>query len=129
MSDAQQPEVGSIGWIDLTVPNAEELRAFYADVTGWTAQPVGMGEYNDFSMCAPGSGTPIAGVCHARGSNQGLPAQWLIYVTVADLDRGVERCIDLGGTLLREPTPMGSMGRYCVIQDPAGAVAALFEPA
>jgi predicted enzyme related to lactoylglutathione lyase len=28
--------VGTIGWIDLTVPDAKSLRDFYSAVTGWT---------------------------------------------------------------------------------------------
>ena len=28
----------------------------------------------------------MTGICHARGSNAELPAGWLIYITVADVD-------------------------------------------
>ena len=129
MSAGEKPEVGSIGWIDLTVPNAEEVRDFYAAVTGWKSEPVGMGEYDDFNMCAPASGTPTAGVCHARGNNEGLPPTWMIYINVADVDASVAACREKGGEVVREITPMGDMGRYCVVRDPGGAVAALFEPA
>jgi predicted enzyme related to lactoylglutathione lyase len=40
----------------------------------------------------------------------------------------VKRCKDLGGTIVIEPRPMGAQGTFCVIKDPAGAVAALFSP-
>ena len=30
MSESQSPEIGSIGWIDLTVPDAESTRDFYS---------------------------------------------------------------------------------------------------
>lgn len=125
MSDA--PEVGSIGWIDLTVEDAPKLRDFYSQVTGWKAEDVGMGDYNDFNMTAPGSGEAKAGICHARGGNAGLPAQWMIYIIVADLDQSIASCEDLGGKVIAGPKTMGGMGRYCVIEDPAGAVSALFE--
>ena len=74
------------------------------------------------------SGSAVAGVCHARGTNAGLPPQWLIYITVDDLDGRVQRCVELGGRVLMPPKGMGGQGRYCVIQDPAGAAAALYEP-
>lgn len=128
MSDHDKPEVGSIGWIDLTIPNAEEIRDFYHQVAGLRSEPVDMGGYSDFTMCSPASGEPRAGVCHARGVNADLPPQWLIYVIVEDLDRSVARCRELGGTVVAAPRDMGGEGRYCVIEDPAGAVAALFEP-
>jgi uncharacterized protein len=128
MSEAERPAVGTINWTDLTVPNAEEVRDFYAEVVGWKPEPLSMGDYSDFVMATPESGTPVAGVCHARGTNAGLPAQWLVYITVEDVDRSAARCIELGGKVLAGPKGTGDKGRYCVIQDPAGAVAALYAP-
>lgn len=129
MSETGKPEIGSIGWVDLTVENADQVRDFYKEVVGWGTTPVGMGEYSDYCMDQPGDGRSVAGVCHARGTNAGLPAQWLIYITVEDLDRSMSRCQERGGQVIAGPKGMGPQGRYCVIQDPAGAVAALFEPA
>ena len=126
MTETTNPEIGSIGWIDLTVEDAPRIRDFYASVTGWLHSPVSMGDYDDFNMSSPGSNEPKAGICHARGGNAGLPPQWLIYITVADVDGSAARCEELGGSILLAPKDMGKMGRYCVIRDPAGAVAALF---
>ena len=119
---------GKIGWIDLTVSNAEGVRDFYQSVTGWTPSGVDMGGYRDFCMHPPGESQPVAGICHARGPNADLPPVWLVYITVDDLDESVRRCESLGGKVRVAVRSMGSMGRYCVIEDPAGAVAALFEP-
>lgn len=128
MSEKQTPEIGSITWCDLTVPNAEEVKDFYAKVVGWKPDALSMGDYNDFTMNAPDSGKVAAGVCHAKGSNAKLPPQWLIYITVADVDESAASCINLGGKVIVEPKDMKGYGRYCVIQDPAGAVCALFKP-
>ena len=43
MSDTSRPPVGSIGWIDLTIPDAERIRDFYAAVAGWKPEPESMG--------------------------------------------------------------------------------------
>ena len=122
MSDPKS--VGHIAWQDLTVGNADEIRKFYCEVVGWKSEPHSMGEYDDFVMNAPDSGHAISGICHARGSNAGLPPQWLIYITVDHLDDSAERCVELGGKVIDGPRKMGE-NRYCVIEDPAGAVAAL----
>ena len=127
MSDT--PKVGTIGWVDLTVPDAVSVRDFYSGVVGWATDPVDMGGYEDFCMIPPAGGAPAAGVCHARGSNEGLPPVWLVYLTVADLDASVAKVEQLGGDILVPTKTMGGYGRYCVIKDPAGAVAALYEPA
>lgn len=124
MADSKEPAVGSITWRDLTVKDAEKVRDFYSKVVGWKSFPVDMGSYNDFNMNLPGSGETVAGICHARGPNAMLPPQWLIYITVADVAVSAKRCVEHGGKIIDGPKPMGE-NRYCVIQDPAGAVAAL----
>jgi predicted enzyme related to lactoylglutathione lyase len=121
------PAAGRIGWIDLTVPNAETVRDFYAHVTGWVPTAFSMGDHDDYCMNPAGSNQPVAGICHAVGDNQGLPPVWLVYITVADLDESLRRCEAEGGHV-RFPVRQTGMGRYCVIEDPAGAHAALFEP-
>jgi predicted enzyme related to lactoylglutathione lyase len=128
MSDAVKIEIGSINWADLTVPNADEVRDFYSAVVGWTPVALDMGGYSDYCMNLPESNRTVAGVCHARGVNANLPAQWLVYINVADLDKSIQACTEKGGKVLAGPRSMGPQGRYCVIQDPAGAAAALFEP-
>ncbi len=127
MKSNSKPGVGVISWTDLTVRDAITVRDFYKEVVGWTPEPVPMGDYEDFNMNAPAGNGPIAGICHARGVNADLPPQWLIYVIVEDIARSIARCVELGGKVITGPKSMGSQGTYCVIQDPAGAVAALFQ--
>lgn len=128
MSEPAGPRVGSITWADLTVAAASDVRDFYRAVVGWEPSEVEMGGYTDYCMNRPGSGDPIAGICHARGANANLPPQWLIYINVSDLELSMARCLEGGGALIAGPRNMGKLGRFCVIRDPAGAVAALFEP-
>ncbi|MCI0354545.1 MAG: VOC family protein [Acidobacteria bacterium] len=124
MSDTCKNSIGQIAWRDLTVPDAAAVRDFYSGVVGWRAEPVDMGGYSDFNMLPPASSEPVAGICYARAGNANLPAQWLIYVTVADLDESMHHCVKLGGRVIDGPRKAGKQ-RYCVIQDPAGAVCAL----
>jgi hypothetical protein len=121
-------DIGKIGWVDLTVPEAGRVRDFYRAVVGWQSEGVEMGGYEDYCML-PEEGGAVAGVCHARGANAGLPAQWLVYITVADLEASLEACRRLGGSVLREPRGLGGAGRFAVLRDPAGAVCALFQKA
>lgn len=126
MSDVKRPAVGSIAWRDLTVPDAGAIRDFYSRVVGWTAEPLDMGGYADFNMSMPGSDEPQAGICHARAGNAGLPAQWLMYIVVANLERSLSACAALGGSIVSGPRQAGG-ARYCIIRDPAGAVCALYQ--
>jgi len=124
MAESKKLAVGSITWRDLTVKEAEQVRDFYSKVVGWKTSPVDMEGYDDFNMNLPGSGETVAGICHARGPNAKLPAKWLIYITVADVDVSAKRCVELGGKIIDGPKAMGDL-QFCVIEDPVGAVAAL----
>ncbi len=125
MADANAPAIGSIGWMDMAVENADQVRDFYAAIAGWQSQGIDMGGYNDYVMIDP-SGKPVGGVCHARGPNVGLPKAWLIYIVVEDLDASLARCRELGGEAITEPKTAGG-GRYCVIRDPAGIAVSLYQ--
>ncbi|MGD2111699.1 MAG: VOC family protein [Phycisphaerae bacterium] len=126
MGETQKSAIGSIGWTDLTVANAKEVRDFYQKVVGWTTKPLDMGGYEDYCMVSPDTGETTAGVCHARGPNAKLPPQWMIYITVDDVEKSAKRCVELGGEVIDGPRGVGGKS-FCVIKDPAGAVAALIE--
>ncbi|MFH2048467.1 MAG: VOC family protein [bacterium] len=126
MSDEKR-DIGRIGWIDLTVPDAEKIRDFYIKVVGWKSAPVSMGEYDDYCMIPPDENNPIAGICHALGVNKEIPPQWVIYITVENLDDSIASCKELGGEVIVGPKNMDKKSRYCIIKDPSGAVASLFE--
>lgn len=119
---------GTIAWTDLSVPDAENLQSFYSRVVGWRSEPVAMGDYADFNMIPAGSENPVAGICHARGVNAKLPPVWLIYIVVDDLEESLAACREGGGEVLVGPKAMGPTSAYAIIQDPAGAVSALYQP-
>lgn len=123
----EKNKTGTVAWTDLAVEDAESLRDFYQEVVGWTPEGVSMGDYDDFNMVAPGTGSPAAGICHARGVNEDLPAVWMIYIIVESLEESLEACRNGGGQVLVGPKTMGPESAYAVIQDPAGAICALYE--
>lgn len=126
MSEAHTPAVGTVGWKDLTVDNATSVRDFYMAVAGWTAQPIDMGGYDDYVMLPPGGGEPVGGICHRRGANGDIPAQWLLYIVVADLALALEQVVQRGGKVLTAPRTAGG-GQFAVIADPSGAVSGLYQ--
>jgi len=119
------PKPGKIGWLDLTVTNAGEIRDFYAAVCGWKAVDHDMGAYADYVMEAP-DGSRVAGICHAKGPNAGLPPVWLPYVVVEALDSAIDTALAQGGTLLERRGPNGAAG-LAILKDPQGAAFALWQ--
>lgn len=95
MSDTKTNEIGSITWTDLSVKNADQVKEFYTEVVGWKSEPVDMGGYNDFNMNTANDGNTVAGICHSKGVNAELPPQWLIYITVENVESSAQRCEEL----------------------------------
>ncbi|KXI28791.1 VOC family protein [Paraglaciecola hydrolytica] len=122
----EKNEVGNIAWFDLTVADADSVKEFYKSVIGWQENPIDMGGYNDYSMQTPDSLTDVAGICHARGPNKDLPAQWLLYFKVADLKASIHAVTQAGGEVLMPVKNLSSSSHYTVIKDPAGAVCAIY---
>ncbi|HBW82550.1 MAG: glyoxalase [Gammaproteobacteria bacterium] len=124
--DSANSNIGRIEWVDLTVGDAARNKNFYCKVIGWKSTDVEMGTYSDFNLELPGTGKTIAGICHARGMNTGMPAQWLMYVRVADVAASAAEAERQKGKVLDGPRRMGG-SNFCVIQDPDGAVMALIS--
>jgi predicted enzyme related to lactoylglutathione lyase len=129
MSTSPQLPIGSIGWFDLTVPNADEVRDFYAAVVGWKWSPLNMEGYDDYCMNLPSSGETVAGICHSRSVNASMPPKWMMYITIEDLEQSLARVVQLGGRVVVAIRGNAGQGRFAVIQDPAGAVVALYQAA
>ncbi len=128
-AEAEPPVgVGHIRWADLTVGNAPTLRDFYRRVIGWTVQDIEMADgddrYVDYSMCGHGGG-PVAGICHARDGNSGLPPVWLLYLPVGDFAQSLHRVEAEGGTIVKSTAETGDDDPYAIIRDPVGAYFAL----
>jgi uncharacterized protein len=126
---SQEIKYGKIGWIDLTVSEAEKIKEFYSKVAGWEAQPLSMGDYDDYVMMPGDDKDAAAGICHAKGVNEGIPPYWMIYINVPNIEESVSECLRLGGEVVKDIRKMGTYGKYALIKDPAGAYSALFEPA
>lgn len=135
MADDTQPtatptdKLGHVVWMDLTAPDAEGLKDFYAAVVGWTATGVDMGGYQDFVMTAPSKAGQLegaVGVCHTRGSNAEIPAMWVPYFAVADLDKAVSTATSMGGTMIGDIRAFGD-SRFAIMKDPEGVAFGLAQ--
>jgi len=120
--------VGRISRLDLTVSGASASRDFYEEVVGWSVQDVEMedsGErYSDYALFTS-DGVAVAGVCHARGLNQGLPPVWMICLPVGDLVESLGRVQEGGGEVVESRKGSSGECAYAVVRDPVGACLAL----
>ncbi len=117
----EKPPLGSFCWETLNTNDIEKARAFYPPVLGWTG---GDGPNNMLVFSA--GKVQIADV---EAAPPGVPPHWLSHVLVEKLEASRTRAEKLGATILMPVVDIPHVGRICVLQDPAGAVLSLFEPA
>jgi len=119
MTTPDQPKIGAIFWQDLRGDNADEVRDFYSQDVAWMHTDQDMVGCADYNMNDPESGETVAGICHAKGSNAGLPPQLLVYIVVAEVAQSIKKCLELDGQVVDGPHILDG-SQFCVIQDPAG---------
>lgn len=126
-SEPKKPSPGTIGWIDLTTENADQIRDFYQSVVGWKSEAVPVEGHQDYVITPAESSDPVAGICHNKGPNADVPSGWMIYIHVDDLSESLESAEKLGGEKVGEIREMAGYGKSCVIKDPSGSMCVLFE--
>jgi predicted enzyme related to lactoylglutathione lyase len=127
--DVTRHEPGSFSWVELATTDGAGAKAFYTSLFGWTYVDNPMGPdmvYTRFQM----RGRDVA-ACYTQDAQQraqGIPPNWMSYVTVASADASAAQAKKLGGTVVMEPLDVMSYGRMAVIQDPTGAVLSVWQP-
>lgn len=118
----RQPQVGEFCWEQLNTGDPAAARAFYAQVTGWSLVSFPGSGMEVFT--ADGGKTQIASMMRAP---PGAPAHWLTYVVVDTLDAAKARVTRGGGKVLVDRIELPAVGAISVVNDPQGAMIALFE--
>ncbi len=112
---------GAFSWCDLMVADVAAAKTFYTKLFGWDTE-----EMNSAGMAytvVKAGGKGIGGISALpKGAPRDKPPMWGIYVTVDDVDATAETAKKLGAKLLVPPQDIPTVGRFCVIQDPQGAV-------
>ncbi len=114
---------GTFSWVDLATTAVDGARDFYTALIGW----VGDDEAGGSMLRLDGSLVAAIFPLSEESRAAGTPSSWTSYVTVADVDAVVARAVELGGAVSRDPFDIMDVGRVALIQDPQGAVVALWQ--
>jgi predicted enzyme related to lactoylglutathione lyase len=118
---------GALSWNELASPDLDGSAGFYAELFGWKVEPF-EGMEMPYMTIQNKDGHANGGM---RPAMENEPPYWLVYFGAEDIDAGLAKASELGGTTLMGPMDIG-MGRIGAAQDPQGAVFALyagqFEP-
>jgi predicted enzyme related to lactoylglutathione lyase len=99
---------------------------FYTELLGWKAEDSGMPgmAYTLWRNNGQDAGGMMA--MPAEIPEQ-VPAHWMAYIAVDDVDAAAKKVGELGGQVMYGPVEIPDVGRFCVIQDPTGAAISLIK--
>lgn len=118
---------GTLCWADLSTPDVKRATDFYTGLFGWqiAADPKDPSGY----MHIKNGEHFIGGIPPAAHRQPGMPAHWLAYFMVDDVDATANKATAMEAKLLLPPKTMEGVGRMSFIADPQGAVFAIFKSA
>ncbi len=120
---------GTPSWVDLSTTDAEGALTFYGALFGWDNDPQPMGP-DSFYYMQRMRGHAVCGLYQQMEDQtaQGVLSHWATYITVDSVDDATARAEQAGGTVLVAPCDVFEAGRMAMIQDPEGAVFAVWQP-
>ena len=120
-------EPGALCWSELTTRDTKAAEAFYTGLFAWKAKhnaPSAVMEYTEFSV----NDQPSIGMMAMPAQMlPTVPSFWMPYFQVADCDATAAKGKQLGASVMIGPKDISSTGRFAILQDPQGAVFAVFK--
>jgi uncharacterized protein len=112
---------GALSWNELASPDMDGSSEFYSGLFGWGLSPL------------ENSPQPYLVIQVGERSNGGIrelappgtPPHWLPYFALDDVDSGLAKVEQLGGSTLVGSTDIG-IAKIAVVQDPQGAYFAIY---
>jgi predicted enzyme related to lactoylglutathione lyase len=112
---------GALSWNELSSPDVDGSKSFYSSMFDWSIEPF------------EGSPQPYWSIKNGDRNNGGIreldspgpPPHWLVYFAIDDIDAGLTKVEELGGTKHAGPIDIG-IAKIAVVADPQGAIFALY---
>lgn len=119
---------GTFCWVELATLDGEAAKKFYTELFGWDFTDSPIGPDMVYTMLKlDGKDVGALYQMHSEMTSQGIPPNWLSYASVTSADESAAKAKELGATLMKEPFDVMTVGRMAVVQDPTGAVFALWQ--
>jgi predicted enzyme related to lactoylglutathione lyase len=123
MGERTSYEPGTFSYAELATSDAAGAKEFYSGLFGWEPEDAPVGTDMVYTMLRLG-GKTVGALYEAE---QAPHPAWLSYVTVEDADATAAKATELGANVMTEPFDVMTFGRMAVLQDPTGAVFAIWQ--
>jgi len=117
--------IGAMGWNELYTKDLETAKKFYTELFGWSFESSpDMPDY----VIIKNNGRMNGGAMEITKEMEGMPPNWTVYFTVANIEESLKKVKELGGVVHMGPQKV-SVGQFAMISDPAGAGFIIMESA
>jgi len=110
----------SVGWFEVTGPDAGALQSFYSDLFGWQ---IDANNEMNYGMVAAAEG----GIGGGIGPSPDGAAHVNFYVDVADIQAALDKAGELGGKTIMPPMDVPGGPTIAFFSDPAGNAIGLMK--
>ncbi|EFK07397.1 glyoxalase family protein [delta proteobacterium NaphS2] len=111
---------GKFVWFDLFTRDLPGACRFYGKLFGWSFLDTAPGNSNVKTIS--NNGIPMGNAIQLKSEmDKAVTSKWIGFMSVADVDRAVERITKNGGTIHIPPKEVPNRGRLAVALDPEGA--------
>jgi predicted enzyme related to lactoylglutathione lyase len=125
-----EPVPGRFCWFELGTTDTGSAFSFYRTIFGWTPYEVPMAVGGVYTIFKIGDQDVAAGYeLTAEMRGRGVPAHWMLYVSVPNADGAAAKAASLGATVVQPPIDVGPNGRLSVLVDPTGAMFTVWQGA
>lgn len=114
---------GAMTWNELATRDSQKARDFLGHVFGWQFQKA---EHMDYYYIL-NRGRMNGGIMQMDASWGDIPANWMVYFSVKDIDATAAKASSLGGKLMQPIMEASGTGRFAIIADPQGAVSSFIQ--
>ena len=119
-----RPAHGTFCWNELVTHDVEAAEKFYGELIGWKITDSGMPGMV-YKMLTIGETQAGGLMAMPPEVPKDVPSHWMSYITVEDVDASAKKAQELGAELIHAPQDIPTVGRFCIIKDPTGAVVSL----
>ena len=119
---------GDFSWVDLATTDPTAAKSLYGGLFGW--QPVDMPAGPGMTYTIFKLKNQDAAALYAMSKDmlsQGVPPHWLPYINVRNADDIAKKASQGGGKVLNGPFDVLDVGRMAPMQDPTGALFAIWQ--
>jgi predicted enzyme related to lactoylglutathione lyase len=121
---------GHFHWNELMTRDVAAAKKLYADALGWTFDEMPMPDGTLYHICLA-DGQTVGGLFDItdKPDMAQVPASWMAYVAVDDIDDRLAKAKVAGAQVMGEPFDVPGVGRIAMVMQPDGAMIGWMTPA